>query len=463
MATPGYEGQTDRELAIGAANRDQRSFAALYDRYFDSLYDFAIRTVRNTGHAADVVQQTFEAARDSLGRGDVPPNVKVWLFTLARGAATAEPAQRSTAQTAGVPVALPSFVDPDPRRTAERQEVAQDAELREAVWASASALGPREYSLLDMSVRRELDPGEIAAGLGMRPEGAQQALADLRGSLERTATATLLVRRGGAGCPDLAALLARSTAPETSLELRNAVEQHLATCARCQATAAQTPSAAEVLAALAPVAPAAGLKEIVWGNVAMAGVAPVAAAPVHKERRTRWLLWIGLAILGLLLIAALVAALLASGDGDGPKDPDDVRSTSHEPGEPSTDNVVRMVWSRQDGVIAYSVTWSEEKFEQPDEEGDLSGDATDATSPELDPGDWYFHLRTQAEDGQWTSTVHVGPFEIEAEATPTAEPESEETETPEPEPTASPLPTQPPASPSPQPTATVTAAASPTP
>ena len=210
------------------------------------------------------------------------------------------------------------------------------------------------------------------------------------------------------------------------------------------------------------MAATAGLREVIWGNVVAADVPPATVpAPVHEERHRRWPLVIGLAVLAILLIGVPLAILLASGDDGGPQDPDDVRSTSHEIGQPSTDNVVGMVWSRQDGVRAYSVTWSEERFELPDEVGDLSGAATEATSPELEPGDWYFHLRTQTEDGEWTATVHVGPFQIEAEATPTPEPTPEETETPEPEPTEEPVPTEEPETPAPQPTDTVTATATP--
>jgi len=179
---------------------------------------------------------------------------------------------------------------------------------------------------------------------------------------------------------------------------------------------------------------------------------------VHKRPWLRILLVL-LGLLGALAIAALLFLLLSGDDGE-PKDPDDVRSTSHEIGEPSEDNVVKVVWSRQDNVLAYSVVWSEEQFELPDEVGDLSGNATDATSPELDPGDWFFHLRTQGNDGKWTSTVHIGPFEIVApEESPTPEPTEEPTGEPTEEPTEEPQPTAEPATdtPSPEPVTSPTA------
>jgi len=203
MVTGGYGGQTDRELAIGAANGDQRAFAALYDRYFESVYDFAVRTLRETDRAADVVQATFVGARESLGRGDVPPSVGAWLFTVARNAAIVEPAERPPLEGQRTDQArpMPSFVEVEAARTPNGQAIEPDREQRELVWESATELGPREYSVLDMNVRRGLSPAEIAAAMGMRADGAEQMLAGLRESLERTTASSWLIRKGGRRLP----------------------------------------------------------------------------------------------------------------------------------------------------------------------------------------------------------------------------------------------------------------------
>jgi hypothetical protein len=135
--------------------------------------------------------------------------------------------------------------------------------------------------------------------------------------------------------------------------------------------------------------------------------------------------------------------------------------------------VIEIEWSLQEGVQGYSVEWSENEDDVPDEEADLSGDATGTRSPRLAPGTWYFHLRTQGENGDWTSTVHVGPFEIEEEeatpvrtSSPTVTPTTRATPvltpdfgTPPPPPTPAPTPEPPPpptAAPTPPPTAAPT-------
>jgi hypothetical protein len=344
------------------------------------------------------------------------------------------------------------FIAIDPQRMPNAATVQQDVDLRELVWEAATEGGASEYSLLDMHLRRNLGAPEIAEGLSVGSANANAMLTESRDGLERTVTAKLLMRRGREGCPELNDLLTRSVSvDESSPELRSGVLAHAESCSTCQALRAASPSAAAVLAGFAPVAPPAGLQEITWANVVSPAVADVPLQPAGRKRR--WWLIPLLAILGLLLVAVPIILLATSGSDDATvQDPDDVRSTSHEVDEESTDNVIEVVWSRQEGVLGYSVLWSEEPFEQPDEEADLSGDATEARSPALDPGDWYFHLRTQGEDGSWTSTVHLGPFPIEEEETPSPEPTETVTDTPEPEPTAPPV-TAPPVTDTPAPTA----------
>lgn len=453
-----YETLTDRELAIAAANGDSRGLAALYDRYFPGVYDFAMRTVLDPDLTADVVEQTFTEAARGLRPETVPENVRVWLYGIAFRKATDAATQGPRAK-GGPPQGsgVSSLAEIDPAASPELQAVRRDEELRQLVWQSAAELNARDYALLDLNLRRGLDAGDVAAAVGIGADSAQATLTTVGNSFEQAVTAPLLVRRGRRDCHELAGLLDRSTAPETSAEVHQAVLAHAQTCSRCQATRSGYLAPPAVLAGFAAVPAAGGLKEVIWGNVA-AAISTAAVTPAEARRgRSPLLIVLLMAAAGLIAAAALAVILLADGD-DGLGDPDDIRSTSHDIGEPSTDPVVRLVWSRQEGVLAYSVSWSTERFELPDEVGDLSGDATDATSPELTPGDWYFHLRTQHEDGTWTDTVHIGPFRIVEEATPT--PTERSTPSPTEEPTATPTeeptpePTPEPGTESPEPTGT---------
>jgi DNA-directed RNA polymerase specialized sigma24 family protein len=445
-----YETMTDRELAI-AGGGDQRALAALYDRHFADLYDFAARTQRNLQRAGEVVERTFAEAFRDLIPAAVPENVRARLFSIALRNMTLPAAQTPPlSQPAPSPSQRPqtapttAFTDVDTTISADLASIRGDADLRDLVWQSAAELSQREYALLDLSARRGMNAGELAAVFGISGDTAEATSSSVNESFDQAATASLLTHRGQAGCPELAGLLAQSTAPEDSPVVREAVSAHLRVCDRCQATLSAYPPPLTVFAGFAAVHAAAGLKEVIWGNILAAAPASTVAALEHVEpaRRNRWPWIVAALLLGGIVLATLLFFLLSDGDDEVVDDPDDVRSTSHEVGEESTDPVVRMVWSRQDGVLAYSVEFSTIEFELPDEEGDLSGDATDAESTELDPGEWYFHLRTQRADGSWTDTVHVGPFVIVAE---------EPTPTEEPEPTEEPTETAAPETPTPQP------------
>src|SRR3989338_10103909 len=110
-------------------------------------------------------------------------------------------------------------------------------------------------------------------------------------------------------------------------------------------------------------------------------------------------------------------------DTTEPTDPADVHSTSHEVDTPSSDNTIDMAWSAageengatddNSGVDGYSYAFTTGAGDVPDVEKDAEEDATGITSDPLGEFAWYFHLRTVDNEGNWSSTVTVGPFLID--------------------------------------------------
>ncbi len=103
-------------------------------------------------------------------------------------------------------------------------------------------------------------------------------------------------------------------------------------------------------------------------------------------------------------------------DATKPSDPTTVSSPSHNTNEWSSNNDIRIDFSGAtdtiSGIDGYSVSWSKDSTETPDTTIDLQEDATSTTSGALADGNWYFNLRTRDNAGNWTSTVHHGPFWI---------------------------------------------------
>lgn len=449
MATVVQREAADRELIDLAEQGDRDAFAALYERHFQGLYDFALRIVRDADLAADVVQSTFVKAWDAARKQKEIGNVKAWLYTIAHNLAVdelrlrkrlAEPPADGRGGERGFPFALA-----DPSRFSDPEAVAQDRELVELVWDSAAALNPQEYALLDLHLRRGLDADELSRHLSLAKSAVYTRLSRLRDSLEEAVTSTLLMRRGRRDCIDLDWLLEELRATEATQPVRRAIKQHLEDCERCQESKRRLVSPAEIFAGISLVPVTLELQSQIWERVTdHLGLAPAAAAadgagadvtaPVDAGANgasangaggevitpvdagvSSALGAKGVALSALATgTAVVIATTLVFGGGGEVEDPGDVHSITHAVGRPSTDNVVKMAWSRVEDADAYSVSWSRGSA-LPDQAADLNGEATGAKSPVLAPGKWYFNLRTRG-DGDWTSTVHVGPFVIVPEA-----------------------------------------------
>ena len=467
-----FERQTDEALAAQAGGTDRDAFAALYERHFSGLYDFAIRMLRQEDAAADVVQNTFMKAWDTMQKKNIPANVKAWLYAVARNNAIDEIRHRKRmvpidASTQGDSPA--AYALADPAKVADPEILLQSKELVDLVWDSAAGLSPSEYALLDLHLRRGLNADELATSLRLRKGAVYTKLSRLKDSLEESVTSTLLLRHGRRNCPELNLLLDGLRATRLTPQVRKAVQAHLHDCPRCQESKQRYLSPAEMFSALVLVPAPAGLQASIWKKVSahMASTPPRGGPGQGVRRPLRW--WSGLSALARLTLAALLAAAivlivwglaLAAGLGQPPtRDPADVHSLTHEVGRlyASTDNQIIMVWTPSPGARAFSVLWSQERGE-PDAKPQLPGDRGTDTSPPLGPGAWYFSLRTRGADGKWTDTVHVGPFLIASPpvvvtTTPTPTPSPSPTSTPTPAPTKRPTPT-PKATPTPTPTQT---------
>jgi len=104
-------------------------------------------------------------------------------------------------------------------------------------------------------------------------------------------------------------------------------------------------------------------------------------------------------------------------DGGAPTDPAITTSTPA-PGVWANDNTININWSGASdgagsGIDGYSVSWSQNTSEAPDQVLDLQETAVTTTSVPLADGTWWFNLRTRDNAGNWTSTRHAGPFPIE--------------------------------------------------
>ena len=147
------------ELAQGG---DQHAFAELYSRYFDPVYDFVARMMRNRDEAADVAQDSFLKAMNALGGLQKGTSFKSWIFTIARNTALNRIEKNSRTRPLtfegedGEEVGF-DVVDTD--RFSDPEEAAQASAVASLVWEASAGLDPKQLSLLDLHLRQGLDSG----------------------------------------------------------------------------------------------------------------------------------------------------------------------------------------------------------------------------------------------------------------------------------------------------------------
>jgi hypothetical protein len=113
-------------------------------------------------------------------------------------------------------------------------------------------------------------------------------------------------------------------------------------------------------------------------------------------------------------------------DGTAPTNPTDVASTSHTISVPSATNVIDMAWTLAgsapgatdalSGVDGYSYDFTTGATDTPDTTKNLEEVNTGVSSTALADGTWYFNLRTVDNAGNWSTTVHSGPYIIDTTA-----------------------------------------------
>jgi RNA polymerase sigma factor (sigma-70 family) len=355
---------SDEQLGERAGAGDAEAFAALYDRFAEGVYDFALRVVRDDRAAADVVYVAFAAAWDAIGSRRFE-NVRACLYAAAYRAAVEEASQRRSAASdlgdEGDDAIAPNFTGLDTSRLADPATVLRDAELVRFVWESAASLGPEAYALLDLQLRKGLPPEELGAALKLK-----------RGTLEARVS-----------------------------RLKDVLVRSVVAARAEDAPAGASPLA--VFAALAPLPVTPALRDAIWARVVEYTRQP--PAPRVKVTKTA----IAVAAAGVLA-AATAGSVVALRGGGGPRDPAAVQSTTHQIGAETSDATIAVSWTPAPGATGYSVLWSNEPA-LPDETVDLAGNQNRA-SRVVTPGRWWFNLRTRGADDEWTHTVHLGPFVV---------------------------------------------------
>jgi len=315
---------SDGELVELAQSGDRDAFAELYDRYFDRVYDFLTRMMRNRSEAEDITQDTFIRAMNSLGRLDSTGSFKSWLFTIARN--TALNRLKRSGRSRPMPVVGEDSGDTlelyivDSDRLGNPQDAVQAEAVASLVWEAASGLNPKQYSLLDLHIRQGLDSSDIAEVLNVNRNNAYVMLNRMKAALAETVTAYIMMNEGRLACPDLDTALNKASIGRFSPAARKVVTRHVDSCVFCQERQAELVSPVAILGALVPAPAAAGVKDSIRDNVLgqwpASGFASEPASGITSALDPRLLVSLASVVVGIAILAGLIGQSFTGGGGD---------------------------------------------------------------------------------------------------------------------------------------------------
>ncbi len=278
LSAPDIDGHGDAELATRFRAGDLNALGALYQRHLPALYDFLARTVRKPAIAEDLAQTTFVQAFERRATLEDPARIRAWLFSIAHNLAMNQVTrQRPTDQ---IDEALEVATG---ERGPEEQVLADDA--AQLVWAAAASLEPRQYAVLDLTVRQELTTPEVAEAMGLPTDHVAVLVHRAREALGNAVRDLLLVRQR-ATCARLTELVPESA--EFTPELRSTVDHHLRRCESCQKLSRRLTAPAELFGALAPLPVPAAVRDGGWQQLlGRIGQAPAPAGHLSAVQRLR--------------------------------------------------------------------------------------------------------------------------------------------------------------------------------
>ena len=230
----------DEALARLAARGNARAFAAVYDRYHQTLYRYCRSILKDDADAQDALQSTFTRALSALQRDQRSAPLRPWLFRIAHNEAISVLRRRRRDEQPLAEAALPVAA------SAEDQAGAR-ARL-EMLLGDLASLPERARSALVMRELSGLSHEEIAVALEISPGAAKQAIFEARRGIAECAEGRVMA------CADVCRAI--SDGDRRVLRGRR-VRAHLRDCASCSAFAAAIGARQVEMRAIVPVLPAA--------------------------------------------------------------------------------------------------------------------------------------------------------------------------------------------------------------
>jgi RNA polymerase sigma-70 factor (ECF subfamily) len=174
----------DERTLVEAAQRDASRFAEIYERYFELVYAYVVRRVRERAVSEDLTSEVFRKALASLPRFKwTGAPFGAWLLRIASNL-IADRAKRAGREISADETSMAAATVDEPVNSQSQQRMMEEAERRAQLFRLVDALPADQRRVVAMRFAEEKSISEIAAELN-RSEGAIKqlqfrALQDLR-------------------------------------------------------------------------------------------------------------------------------------------------------------------------------------------------------------------------------------------------------------------------------------------
>ncbi|WP_445276314.1 BACON domain-containing protein [Streptomyces longispororuber] len=212
-----------------------------YEPYLDGLFTYCLSVLCDHDEAIGALGDALALAERRGGRAPSAgsdADRRAWLYALARWSclrrlAEAKRRRQGSHATGRTDRRPPAEQQPDPAPDALRQEERR-RQLAQLAWPEAAGTTPEQREALELAVRHQLSPREVAAALGTDPGVTRELLSAAACEVERTRAALAVVETGT--CPSVARLTGDNQLL-LSAALRRELVRHVDDCPRCRRTA----------------------------------------------------------------------------------------------------------------------------------------------------------------------------------------------------------------------------------
>jgi RNA polymerase sigma factor (sigma-70 family) len=316
------EGPSDAELIEAVRKGTVSAYGALYERHVAAAYNLARQLSRSPAEADDLVSEAFAKVLDTLRGGRGPDSAfRAYLLTALRHTAY-DKTRRDRKVELSDDVSTVSGVSLE--AVSEEFDDTAVAGLERSLAAQAFARLPERWQAVLWHTEIEgQSPAEVAPLLGLTANGVSALAYRAREGLRQAYLQVHLAETDDRHCRAAAEKLGAWTRGGLAKREKAQVEAHLDTCERCRALAAELADVngamrvfvaplvlgAGALGYLATTggAATAGSAIVAGGAAGAAGAAGGAAASLPRQ-------FIGVALSGVALAAAIALSLAAGGE-----------------------------------------------------------------------------------------------------------------------------------------------------